>query len=204
MNHDGQAEAGILSAGVRSDDISRTDRAISARRIYNEKFSRIVESVLLGLTASGDHRANNTAIARALGVDESRVRAIRSSSAWTAGDALAMAAHTETRDAARRILSAVTGEVEESAPTSRMPIDSAPARIGVSFGRFCGEVVTALADGVVDGNEPELIRDAILGIKRDCDVALHSLATRPGPRVAKTRESAVKLGVAGRAAGGAR
>lgn len=160
-------------------NLGRTERTQSVRRLYAEKFSQIVECVLIGLAASGDVRATNSAIARALSVDESRVRHIREQGNWSMGDVLAMAAHTETREAARKVIASIESHVTESSPLRRVTIQDAPLAIGEKFGALCTEVRGALADGEVDDTERDAIRVATLNVMSVCVETMHALDARP-------------------------
>lgn len=204
LTHDQQSAPDSERAHIRDPKSVRTEHPGAVRRVYAEKFARIVECVLLGLVASGDVRASNSAIARAMDVDESRVRRIREQLAWSMGDVLAMAAHTETREAARKVIASLDAHVAESSPLRRVTIQDAPLAIGEKFGALCSEVRGAFADGEVDDDERDSIRVATLNVMSACVETMHALDARPSVAKATPREtSAVKLGI-GRAVGGAR
>jgi hypothetical protein len=205
LTHDQQSAPGDLEAGVRIPDSARSVQTFSAvRSEFSARAAAMFDGVLLGLSAKGDHRASNRAIAKTLGRDEKRVRMVRSGEAvLLVGDILAMATHPETREVARLIVAAI--DLSIAPAVTRLPLDRAPATIGASFGKFCSDMIAALADGVLDGAEPAALKSALRSIISQCEAAIREIDARVSAPLAKAapREVATKLGV-GRTAGGGR
>lgn len=206
LTHDQQSESGRPKAAVRAHEPVRSVQTFSASRSeFSARAAAMFDGVLLGLSAKGDLRASNRAIAKALGRDEKRVRMVRSGeSVLLVGDILAMADHSDTREAARVLVAVLESAIAPA--ITRLPLDRAPATIGASFGKFCSDMIAALADGVLDGAEPAALKCALRSIIGQCEAAIREIDARVSAPLAKAtpREtSAVKLGI-GRAAGGAR
>lgn len=166
---------------------------------FEDRFAAIVEGVLRGLDFAGDHRANNSAIARALQVDESRVRHIRKNGGWRAGDVLAMAAHPETRDAARKIIATQDALVSEMAPCMRVAPEMRVLGVVVRTGELAAIVREAIADGTVDEEESGRISTYALALVSDTNALVRDTMLPPALAKASPRATAVgsKLGVAG-------
>lgn len=167
----------------------------------------MVDGVLHGLVAKGDRRATNDAIGDAIGLTEKSVRELRAGAKqMLVGDLLAMGKLPTTRTAALAIIDTLRALIVEGASYTRIAPELRMLGVTRRTGDLADAVREALADGRIDGDEPQRIAAVALTLVSETQAIVRDVnAQAPALAKAGVRDetTALKLGI-GRTAGGGR